>query len=69
MQLFIIFLIFLVFIVFATGGQWKARVALKQVSNSLKFFFKLSFRVFVGDVHEELVNDAAEAPEVGSLVV
>jgi hypothetical protein len=51
MQLFIIFLIFLVFIVFATGGQWKAGVALKQVSNSLKFFFKLSFRVFVGDVH------------------
>lgn len=72
MQLFIflfIFLIVSVFVIFGAWGQRKAATALEKVTGAPKFFFELLFTIGVSNVHHQLIEDAAKAPEVRCLVV
>lgn len=69
--LFFLWLLFCVFIsfIFATWRQREAAVPLKEVPEPLKFFFELGLAMLVCYVHQQLVDYAAEAPQVGCLVI
>ena len=58
-----------IFLVLVAGRQGEAGVALKQVTNPMELLPELLFALVVQDIHQQLVDNATEAPEVGSLVV
>jgi ABC-type dipeptide/oligopeptide/nickel transport system permease subunit len=58
-----------VFVVFVAGREREAGVALKKVTNPVELFPELLLAFVVLNVLEQLINNAAEAPEIARLVV
>jgi hypothetical protein len=56
-------------LIFIARGKWEARVALEQIAEPLELLFERLMALVVLYIHQELVNDAAETPDVRSLVI
>jgi hypothetical protein len=56
-------------LIFVARGKWEARVALEEVAETLELLLELTLALVVLYVHQKLVDDAAETPDVRSLVI
>jgi hypothetical protein len=63
------FLGFFFNLIFVARGKWETRVALEEVTEPLELLLERLMALVVLDIHQELVDDAAEAPDVRSLVI